>query len=259
MVPVSSDVLWIRPYPGNLNEKTFIGTTVPISIAEIRTPLHKELLDLSDVQPSGSGYTFTYQLAYRNTFDRRYEKLAHSAFIACDKSPEEQPLDIITSDGNFNRLASTAVFYSLCPTASIPAKQKIDSANVRPFDAYLPRNYESYRIGSVHQYECASGQCAQDLTLGLIHSRGKSFLVKASDVDPITESPSWRFAKGYEFQIVIENADDGRSYLKKTARVACYQKGARADGLVSGYWPFNVRHYENEFWGSLVRESLCEK
>jgi hypothetical protein len=256
-VPVSSDIIWIRPYPGNLSEKTFIGATVATSIAEVRSQHNKELLAVSDVQPSGSGYTFTFQLPYRNTFDKRYEKLTYSGFIACNKSPVGQMLNALNSDEEFNRLALTAVFYSLCPTARIPARQKVDSASTRPFDADLPRNYESYRVGSVHKYNCGNSQCDHDLTLGLIHGRGKSFLVRASDVKPISESPSWRFVKGYELQITIENADNGYAYLQKTARVACYQKGARADGLISGYWPFNVRHYENEFWGSMARESLC--
>ena len=256
-VPVSSEILWIRPYRGNLSEKTYIGTTVSQSIAEIITPSNKELLNVSDVKASGSGYAFNYTLPYRNTYERRFEKLAHANFISCDKDPAEQAVNIVESDSSFNRLASTAIFYSLCPTARIPAKQNIDIAHQRSFDIYLPKNYESYRVGSVHEIECGNGQCTTSSVLGLIHARGKSFLVKASGIKRIAESPSWRFVNGYEFQVAIEDADSGVSYVTKTARISCYQKGARADGLVSGYWPFNVSYHENEFWGSLARESLC--
>lgn len=257
-VPISPRILWIRPYAGNLSEKTYFGSSISRSISEIRTSNTKELIAISDVESFENGFRFNYSLPYRNTYERRNEKLIFDSFIACNKAPEDQVVNVVENDISFNRLASTAIFYSVCPTASIPSRLNIDSGNTKATNRYLPKNYESYRIGSIHKIDCSKNDCTGVQTLGLVHARGKSFLIKASKINRISENIAWRFSNGYEFIISIQDADSGEKYIQNLARVSCYQKGARANGLISGYWPFRVTHQENEFWGGLAREALCE-
>ena len=250
-VEISPEIAWIRPYDGNLSEKTYVGTSTPKSVALIRTRDTQEILNISDVIARDDGYSFKVNHggpAYSHTL---------SFEISCSKDPGAYPLAIDANDDEFNRLASTSLFYSLCPLARIPDSINVDKGNLSKGSSELPRNYETTRIGSVHVVDVEKASRMQTNTLGLVHARGRSFLIEAFNIHQAPKSPSWNFTRGYEFDVIIKDADTEREYIRSAARVSCYEKGARADGLTSGYWPYNVTHKENEFWGALARKSLC--
>jgi len=163
----------------------------------------------------------------------------------------------ISSIKKINSLAATAAFYSICPTAKIPNNINIDRSYSLSNESRLPRNYEAAKHANIRQYDCKNQACKGDLILGITYARGKSYVITAKNVKPTMKNVNWKFTKGFEFDISISDQDTKISLMKSKARVACQEKNAWGDGLVSGYLPNSIRISDHEFWDLVARKSLC--
>lgn len=252
-VRIGEEINWIRPYSGNSKEKAWDGTTLSKSIASISHSEGEILLNVKDIEAIEDGFKATYLLWNTRTIKRSPDFVQE---ISCSNFKTNYGFKKPPSS-NWESLLATSAYYSLCPTAKIPSSINVDQSFYQSKGSKLPRNYESSRLANVRKYDCKNQKCLGTKRLGLIYSRGKSYVIEASDIEKAEKTVGWRFNNGYNFLVTIKDQDTENTILSSKARIACYEKNVWGDGLVSGYWPFSVRTKDNEFWGELARSSLC--
>ena len=253
-VTINKEIIWIRPYSGNSTEKSWgDGGTQFKSISGISSSQGELLLYVRDVEAVKDGFKGTYVLWNTRTAIRSRDT-KHE--LSCSKFAAKNTLKI-TPSNKMNSLLATAAFYSICPALRIPESINVDQSFYLSEGSKLPRNYEESRSANIRKYDCKNKKCNGVKRLGLIYSRGRSFIIEASGIEATEKTVRWRFNNGYEFIVTIKDQDTENNILSSKARIACREKSTWGDGLVSGYWPFSVQKKDNEFWGGLARSSLC--